>query len=302
MKDSNSEDKDRLIEALRRLLSKTEEVQSKIKADNAAIELNIRKLAPISSEEGQNFEIFSKKNQEKLEKFRIDIERLRESFNENFNISKDLLERRIAEKRDNLERLQNIQDIERRGFIEKINLWELSRKANASYWDNAFEELKKYNEQNRKKTAQVKVYLTEPEKKILEDLAKEQNSDNSSVMRELLRTKGNPNLTTPINESLSDVIGNASEFELKVLEPKTFNDIKAYVEYLDNGEALIINLEALNKSDENMIQRSIDFISGATYKLGSDIVFVGKESILVTTKKSNLIVKKDLTKGDKKEI
>ncbi len=302
MKDSNSEDKDRLIEALRRLLSKTEEVQSKIKADNAAIELNIRKLAPISSEEGQNFEIFSKKNQEKLEKFRIDIERLRESFNENFNISKDLLERRIAEKRDNLERLQNIQDIERRGFIEKINLWELSRKANASYWDNAFEELKKYNEQNRKKTAQVKVYLTEAEKKILEDLAKEQNSDNSSVMRELLRTKGNPNLTTPINESLSDVIGNASEFELKVLEPKTFNDIKAYVEYLDNGEALIINLEALNKSDENMIQRSIDFISGATYKLGSDIVFVGKESILVTTKKSNLIVKKDLTKGDKKEI
>ena len=98
MKDPNSEGKDRLIEALRRLLAKTEEVQSKIKADNAAIELNIRKLAPISSEEGQNFEIFSKKNQEKLEKFRIDIERLRESFNENFNISKDLLERRIARK------------------------------------------------------------------------------------------------------------------------------------------------------------------------------------------------------------
>ena len=199
--------------------------------------------------------------------------------------------------------MQNIQDIERRGFIEKINLWELSRKANASYWDNAFEELKKYNEQNRKKTAQVKVYLTEAEKKILEDLAKEQNSDNSSVMRELLRTKGNPNLfSTPIKESSPAVIVNASEFELKVLEPKTFNDIKAYVEYLDNGEALIINLEALNKSDENMIQRSIDFISGATYKLGSDIVFVGKEAILVTTKKSNLVVKKDLTQEDKKEI
>ena len=137
----------------------------------------------------------------------------------------------------------------------------------------------------------------------MEDLAKEQNSDNSSVMRELLRTKGNPNLfSTPIKESSPAVIVNASEFELKVLEPKTFNDIKAYVEYLDNGEALIINLEALNKSDENMIQRSIDFISGATYKLESDIVFVGKESILVTTKKSNLIVKKDLTKEDNKEI
>ena len=303
MKDPNTEGKDRLIEALRRLLAKTEEVQSKIKADNAAIEFNIRKLAPISSEEGQNFELLSKKNQEKLEKMRIDIERLRESFNENFNISKDLLERRIAEKRDNLERLQKIQDIERRGFIEKINLWQLSRKANATYWDKAFEELKNYHEKNRKKTAQVKVYLTETEKKILEDLAKEQNSDNSSVMRELLRTKGNPNLfSTPIKESSPAVIVNASEFELKVLEPKTFNDIKAYVEYLDNGEALIINLEALNKSDENMIQRSIDFISGATYKLESDIVFVGKESILVTTKKSNLIVKKDLTQGDKKEI
>ena len=62
------------------------------------------------------------------------------------------------------------------------------------------------------------------------------------------------------------------------------------------------NKSPVNKSDENMIQRSIDFISGATYKLESDIVFVGKESILVTTKKSNLIVKKDLTKGDKKEI
>ena len=66
MKDSNSEDKDRLIEALRRLLSKTEEVQSKIKADNAAIELNIRKLAPISSEEAQNFEIFCVTNSLKI--------------------------------------------------------------------------------------------------------------------------------------------------------------------------------------------------------------------------------------------
>ena len=83
MKDSNSESRDRMIEALRRLRAKTEKVQSKIKADNAAIELNIRKLAPISSEDGQNFELFSKKNQEKLEKMRIDIERLRESFNEN---------------------------------------------------------------------------------------------------------------------------------------------------------------------------------------------------------------------------
>ena len=114
MKDPNSKGNGKFIDAVKRMLAKTEEAQSKIKADNAAIELNIRKLAPISSEEGQNFEIFSKKNQEKLEKFRIDIERLRESFNENFNISKDLLERRIAEKRDNLERLQNIQDIERR--------------------------------------------------------------------------------------------------------------------------------------------------------------------------------------------
>ena len=136
----------------------------------------------------------------------------------------------------------------------------------------------------------------------MEDLAKEQNSDNSSVMRELLRTKGNPNLRSQINESGSDLIGNASEFKLNVLEPKTFDDIKAYVDYLDNGEALIINLEALNKSDENMIQRSIDFISGATYKLESDIVFVGKEAILVTTKKSNLVVKKDLTQEDKEEI
>ena len=302
MKDPNSKGNGKFIDAVKRMLAKAEEAQSKIKADNAAIELNIRKLGSINSEDGQNFELLSKTNQERLERMRIDLERLRESLDEKFNINKDVLERRISEQGNNLERFLKIQDIERRGFIEKINLWELSRKANASYWDNAFEELRKYNEQNRKKTAQVKVYLTEAEKKILEDLAKEQNSDNSSVMRELLRTKGNPNLTTPINESLSDVIGNASEFELKVLEPKTFNDIKAYVEYLDNGEALIINLEALNKSDENMIQRSIDFISGATYKLGSDIVFVGKESILVTTKKSNLIVKKDLTKGDKKEI
>ena len=50
-----------------------------------------------------------------------------------------------------------------------------------------------------------------------------------------------------------------------------------------------------------MIQRSIDFISGATYKLESDIVFVGKEAILVTTKKSNLVIK-DLTQEDKEEI
>ena len=301
MKDLNSKGNGKFIDAVKRMLAKAEEAQSKIKADNAAIELNIRKLGSINSEDGQNFELLSKTNQERLERMRIDLERLRESLDEKFNINKDVLERRISEQGDNLERFLKIQDIERRGFKEKIDLWEESRKANATYWDKAFEELKNSVERNGKKTAQVKVYLTEAEKRILEDLAKEQNSDNSSVMRELLRTKGNPNLRSQINESGSDLIGNASEFKLNVLEPKTFDDIKAYVDYLDNGEALIINLEALNKSDENMIQRSIDFISGATYKLESDIVFVGKEAILVTTKKSNLVIK-DLTQEDKEEI
>ena len=167
-------------------------------------------------------------------------------------------------------------------------------KKKAIDWEKAFEELHSSKVLNEKKIAQVKVYLTETEKRILENLAKEKKSDNSSVMRELLRTKGNPNIIkTALNFGTREgLFSDLSEVNLKILEPKSFDDIREYIDYLDKGYAIIINLENINNPDLNMIQRCIDFVSGATYKTKSEIVCVGKESILVTTNKCSLKINK----------
>ena len=52
-----------------------------------------------------------------------------------------------------------------------------------------------------KKVAQVKVYLTEYELKILENLATQRASDRSSVMRDLLKTQHNI-FASPVNSSI----------------------------------------------------------------------------------------------------
>ena len=295
MKDLNKDDKDKLIEELRKLLSRSEEIRSKSESNNASLNLNLAKFGISDSDLGKNIENARRKYKERMASLDKDLERAKNELVQQREISKETFERKLSQLRSQFERLTKSQEIDKRAHWDKLELMKNSLEEKAWDWEKAFKELHSPKVLNEKKIAQVKVYLTETEKRILENLAKEKKSDNSSVMRELLRTKGNPNLFKPVlNFSTREgLFSDLSEVNLKVLEPKSFDDIREYIEYLDEGYAIIINLENINNPDLNMTQRCIDFVSGATYKTKSEIVYVGKESILVTTNKCSLRINKE---------
>ena len=287
----NDSSNNKFIEELRKVIAKNKENQIKLEVNRASLEMNMAKFGISNSDLGKTIEIGAKTYKEKLEKIREELEKMRKNAKFEQDLAIDTFERKLSEHKSKIREISKMQEIEQRAHWDKFELLKNSMKKKAIDWEKAFEELKSSKVLNEKKVAQVKVYLTESEKRILENLAKEQKSDNSSVMRELLRTKGNPNhIIKPFlyfgtrESSFSD----PSEVTLKVFEPKNFDDIQEYIDYLEKGCPIIINLEKINDSDSNITQRCIDFISGATYKTKSKIVFVGEKSILVTTSKCSL--------------
>ena len=136
-----------------------------------------------------------------------------------------------------------------------------------------------------KKVAQVKVYLTEYELKILENLATQRGSDRSSVMRDLLKTQHNI-FASPVQKDQHDF----SPYEMKVFQPVKFEDIHECVDILDKGESIIVNFDLLKEIEPNISQRCIDFISGAVFRSKGKITEIGSSTIICTTEKSNVLV------------
>ena len=136
-----------------------------------------------------------------------------------------------------------------------------------------------------KKVAQVKVYLTEYELKILENLATQRGSDKSSVMRDLLKTQHNI-FASPVQTDQQHF----SPYQLKVFQPVKFEDIHECVDILDKGESIIVNFDLLKEIEPNISQRCIDFISGAVFRSKGKITEIGSSTIICTTEKSNVLV------------
>ena len=136
-----------------------------------------------------------------------------------------------------------------------------------------------------KKVAQVKVYLTEYELKILENLATQRASDKSSVMRDLLKTQHNI-FASPVQTDQQHF----SPYQLKVFQPVKFEDIHECVDILDKGESIIVNFDLLKEIEPNISQRCIDFISGAVFRSKGKITEIGSSTIICTTEKSNVVV------------
>ena len=152
-----------------------------------------------------------------------------------------------------------------------------------------------------KKVAQVKVYLTEPELKILENLAAQQGSDKSSVMREFLRGDQIRGFSVSKNSTSGSYFsGELPKSLIQVFEPKKFEDIYQYVSLLDEGSSIIINLASINKINPNINQRCIDFISGAVFRSEGKITEIGPSTIICTTKESNVEIMTGEIKSKKK--
>lgn len=71
--------------------------------------------------------------------------------------------------------------------------------------------------------------------------------------------------------------------------PKSYNEVQKLIEYLKNGESVMLNLDGI--SDEEA-QRMLDFASGAVYALGGSIQRVSGNIFLLTPEGLGIIAPK----------
>lgn len=82
------------------------------------------------------------------------------------------------------------------------------------------------------------------------------------------------------NDGASVALG-GSNIELKVIQPKEFEQILVAADYLVEGKTVLLNIEGIEKS---VCRRMIDFISGAAYALSCNIKKATKDSYFIAPK------------------
>ena len=97
-----------------------------------------------------------------------------------------------------------------------------------------------------------------------------------------------------LNDSLTVEKGGAAissaadgNFELKVAHPESYADVSDIADYLLDGCTVVVNLEALDKTDS---LRMLDFLNGVTYTTGGDIKSIAQNTYIITP--NNVDVKK----------
>lgn len=69
--------------------------------------------------------------------------------------------------------------------------------------------------------------------------------------------------------------------ELKVVTPKSFEQLLLAVDYLQAGSTVLLNLEGVEKT---LYKRMIDFVSGAAYALDATIKKATQDSFFIAPK------------------
>ena len=77
------------------------------------------------------------------------------------------------------------------------------------------------------------------------------------------------------NEANVSLEGN---LDLRVVNPKSLEQLLVAVDYLSEGSTVLLNLEGV---DKDLYKRMIDFISGAAYALEANIKKATKDSFFV---------------------
>lgn len=89
--------------------------------------------------------------------------------------------------------------------------------------------------------------------------------------------------TTQMSRSASPMIANTgdanSNIELKVVRPRSFEEVSTVADYLLNGCTVFLNMELL---DGASVVRMLDFLNGVTYCTDGDIKNVAKSTYIIT--------------------
>ena len=89
--------------------------------------------------------------------------------------------------------------------------------------------------------------------------------------------------TTQMSKSQTPMIANTgdanSNIELKVVRPRSFEEVSTVADYLLSGCTVFLNMELL---DGASVVRMLDFLNGVTYCTDGDIKNVARSTYIIT--------------------
>lgn len=96
----------------------------------------------------------------------------------------------------------------------------------------------------------------------------------------------NRSYTAPVNNyGLNSNVGGYGTKNVEFLYPTKFDDVQVVINYLKEGESVVLNLQNMNEYDS---QRLLDCTSGAIYALNGNIRHVDNNIFLLTPEGFNI--------------
>lgn len=172
---------------------------------------------------------------------------------------------------------------------------------NEEVYDNSVEKQKKYEEKKTRelerrrqkeeykaKKAQEKAdriakkYSLKQEK----DVVERPKSTMASYYENPEQYNTTRNYESPVNNyGMSSNVGGYGSKNVEFLYPNRFEDVQYVINYLKEGESVVLNLNNMNESDS---QRLLDCTSGAIYALNGSIKHVDNNIFLLTPEGYNI--------------
>ena len=80
-------------------------------------------------------------------------------------------------------------------------------------------------------------------------------------------------------DNRSEIVDENYQLKMAIYSPKTFEDVQKIIDHLKRKEPVVVELKS---SDREILQRIMDFLSGAVYALSGSIANVNKNIYLLT--------------------
>lgn len=104
-------------------------------------------------------------------------------------------------------------------------------------------------------------------------ISEKHDSDNNFDKAMMRRRK-----RIPLNNR-SEIVDENYQLKMAIYSPKTFEDVQKIIDHLKRKEPVVVELKS---SDREILQRIMDFLSGAVYALSGSIANVNKNIYLLT--------------------
>lgn len=105
-------------------------------------------------------------------------------------------------------------------------------------------------------------------------LISERNDSDNNFDKTIMRKRKR----VPLNEN-ADNSDDGLNLKMAIYSPKTFEDVQRIIDHLKRKEPVVVELKC---ADKEILQRIMDFLSGAVYALSGSIANVNKNIYLLT--------------------